>query len=65
MRYFQIIAAKMQIFVKILSEKTITLDVAPSDSIESVKTKIQVRMKNVFTSVIIRSFSFRTRKESQ
>lgn len=31
----------MQIFVKSLSGKTITLDVDPSDSIENVKAKIQ------------------------
>ena len=32
----------MQIFVKTLTGKTITLDVEPSDTIENVKTKIQV-----------------------
>ena len=31
----------MQIFVKTLTGKTITLDVEPSDTIEAVKTKIQ------------------------
>jgi ubiquitin len=31
----------MQIFVKTLTGKTITLDVEPSDSIETVKGKIQ------------------------
>merc|ERR1711916_133993 len=31
----------MQIFVKTLTGKTITLDVVPSDTIENVKTKIQ------------------------
>ena len=31
----------MQIFVKTLSGKTITLEVEPSDSIETVKAKIQ------------------------
>jgi ubiquitin C len=31
----------MQIFVKILTDKTITLDVEPSDTIENVKHKIQ------------------------
>jgi len=31
----------MQIFVKTLTGKTITLDVEPSDTIESVKAKIQ------------------------
>ena len=32
---------KMQIFVKTLTGKTITLDVEPSDTIENVKQKIQ------------------------
>merc|ERR1711991_1037186 len=32
---------KMQIFVKTLTGKTITLDVEPSDSIDNIKTKIQ------------------------
>lgn len=31
----------MQIFVKTLTGKTITLDTDPSDSIEAIKTKIQ------------------------
>ena len=31
----------MQVFVKTLTGKTITLDVEPADSIEHVKTKIQ------------------------
>ena len=31
----------MQIFVKTLTDKTITLDVEPSDTIENVKAKIQ------------------------
>ena len=31
----------MQIFVKTLTGKTITLDVEPSDTIENIKTKIQ------------------------
>ncbi len=34
-------AVAMQIFVKTLTGKTITLDVEPSDSIENVKAKIQ------------------------
>ena len=34
-------ANAMQIFVKTLTGKTVTLDVEPSDSIENVKTKIQ------------------------
>ncbi|NWT39996.1 UBIQP protein, partial [Chroicocephalus maculipennis] len=33
--------AKMQIFVKTLTGKTITLEVEPSDTIENVKAKIQ------------------------
>jgi ubiquitin len=35
----------MQIFVKTLTGKTITLDVEPSDTIENVKQKIQVRLR--------------------
>jgi len=31
----------LQVFVKTLTGKTITLDVEPSDTIETVKTKIQ------------------------
>lgn len=31
----------MQVFVKTLTGKTITLDVEPSDTIDAVKTKIQ------------------------
>ncbi len=34
-------AANMQIFVKTLTGKTITLEVEPSDTIENVKAKIQ------------------------
>ena len=32
---------KMQIFIKTLTGKTITLDVEPSDTIENIKQKIQ------------------------
>ena len=39
----------MQIFVKTLTGKTITLEVEPSDTIENVKAKIQVR-KCLFTN---------------
>ena len=35
-------AVKMQIFVKTLTGKTITLEVEASDTIENVKAKIQV-----------------------
>ena len=38
---FPSLSRKMQIFVKTLTGKTITLDVEPSDTIENVKTKIQ------------------------
>lgn len=38
---FLILKAKMQIFVKTLTGKTITLEVESSDSIENVKSKIQ------------------------
>ena len=34
---------KMQIFVKTLTGKTITLDVEPSDTIENIKSKSQTR----------------------
>ena len=37
----EVTCAKMQIFVKTLTGKTITLEVEPSDSIENVKAKIQ------------------------
>ena len=40
----------MQIFVKTLTGKTITLEVEPSDTIENVKAKIQVRL---FSSTLI------------
>jgi len=36
----------MQIFVKTLTGKTITLDVEPSDTIDNVKAKIQVSKLN-------------------
>ena len=35
------IEKKMEIFVKTLTGKTITLDVEPSDTIDNVKQKIQ------------------------
>ena len=39
----------MQIFVKTLTGKTITLEVEPSDSIENVKAKIQVLWRMQFS----------------
>ena len=39
----------MQIFVKTLTGKTITLEVEPSDSIENVKAKIQVKLSTFFS----------------
>lgn len=41
MRDFLSQPANMQIFVKTLTGKTITLEVEPSDTIENVKAKIQ------------------------
>ena len=35
----------MQIFVKTLTGKTITLEVESSDTIDNVKSKIQVRLR--------------------
>lgn len=39
---------KMQIFVKTLTGKTITLEVESSDTIDNVKAKIQVYVNHVF-----------------
>jgi len=52
----------MQIFVKTLTGKTITLEVEPSDSIENVKAKIQVKV-NDFILLKFNNFFYRTRKE--
>ena len=56
----------MQIFVKTLTGKTITLEVEPSDSIENVKAKIQVgwlraALRRLRLNLIIRCL-FRTRR---
>lgn len=42
----------MQIFVKTLTGKTITLEVEASDTIENVKAKIQVYTKNKLNPVL-------------
>ena len=60
----------MQIFVKTLTGKTITLEVEPSDTIENVKAKIQVEISPTdqsFHQQIYLGLSFletRTRRES-
>ena len=38
---FAVSASAMQIFVRTLTDKTITLEVEPNDSIEAIKAKIQ------------------------
>ena len=43
----------MQIFVKTLTGKTITLEVEPSDSIENVKAKIQVSASKCWCGVVV------------
>ena len=52
----------MQIFVKTLTGKTITLEVEPSDSIENVKAKIQVKVNDLIL-LKFNNFFYRTRKE--
>ena len=67
----------MQIFVKTLTGKTITLEVEPSDTIENVKAKIQVsrcidlalcmspRARHLFDDCNVSSIlGFRTRRGS-
>ena len=43
----------MQIFVKTLTGKTITLEVEPSDTIENVKAKIQVAEVTYYLIIIL------------
>ena len=45
----------MQIFVKTLTGKTITLEVEASDTIENVKAKIQVRAKSNFVNFDVKN----------
>jgi hypothetical protein len=50
----------MQIFVKTLTGKTITLEVEASDTIENVKAKIQVRVSSCIgkgtNAVVLRAY---------
>ena len=48
----------MQIFVKTLTGKTITLEVEASDTIENVKAKIQVRAKSYFVNFPLKKWLF-------
>ena len=47
----------MQIFVKTLTGKTITLEVEPSDTIENVKAKIQVDLLLTYKFLVTRYFT--------
>jgi hypothetical protein len=48
----------MQIFVKTLTGKTITLEVESSDTIDNVKSKIQVDFFSLFLLVFVLIYSF-------
>ena len=52
----------MQIFVKTLTGKTITLEVEPSDSIENVKAKIQVRYLGFIILFLISTLSLQDKE---
>ena len=51
-RFAEAPEAIMQIFVKTLTGKTITLEVEPSDTIENVKAKIQVGLLKSLKSLL-------------
>jgi hypothetical protein len=55
----------MQIFVKTLTGKTITLEVKPSDIIENVKAKIQVNIYRLISLHKHNTSFFRIRRGSR
>jgi len=50
MAYFGVLQTTMQIFVKTLTGKTITLEVESSDTIDNVKSKIRTTPKIQYLS---------------
>ena len=50
---FAMSASAMQIFVKTLSGKTITLEVEPNDSIDAIKAKIQEKFGSKYEITMI------------
>ena len=53
----------MQIFVKTLTGKTITLEVEPSDTIENVKAKIRIRKASPLISSVLYSLENNSRMD--